>query len=391
MTAIYALTICLILYAIGEFVSVKTKGLLSMVFVLCVVMLIGFWCGMPTDIVSTAGLSTLGSVFLTIMVAGVGTTMDIPELICQWKTVIISFVGCAVGVIIIILVGGLIIGRDAALASAPIFAGASVALAVINAALEDLNLTTTLGPIVIMIFALQKFIGVPLCSFCLNREATAFLKDPKLVEHYANSKSEDGANAKKRPLAFLCGNTKPVYNMMKLALIGSLSTAVSNLTGGTLNSAILALIFSVILTELGFLPQNIFGKLDCYFMILFAVLMSVFSSLATVTPQSLLASLFPVALVLILGAIGTILTAFVTARIFKKSVYLNIALAITCTFGFPTTALISEEIATSVGQTDLEKQGLRNYLLPQMTVAGFVTVTIGSVILAGAVVPFLGA
>ena len=81
MTAIYALTICLILYAIGEFVSVKTKGLLSMVFVLCVVMLIGFWCGMPTDIVSTAGLSTLGSVFLTIMVSGVGTTMDIPELI----------------------------------------------------------------------------------------------------------------------------------------------------------------------------------------------------------------------------------------------------------------------------------------------------------------------
>ena len=121
------------------------------------------------------------------------------------------------------------------------------------------------------------------------------------------------------------------------------------------------------------------------------LILTVFSSLATVTPQSLLASLFPVALVLILGAIGTILTAFVTARIFKKSVYLNIALAITCTFGFPTTALISEEIATSVGQTDLEKQGLRNYLLPQMTVAGFVTVTIGSVILAGAVVPFLGA
>lgn len=50
MAAIYALTICLVLYAIGDIVSVKTKGLLSLVFVLCVVMLIGFWCGLPTDI-----------------------------------------------------------------------------------------------------------------------------------------------------------------------------------------------------------------------------------------------------------------------------------------------------------------------------------------------------
>lgn len=49
MAAIYALTICLVLYAIGDIVSVKTKGLLSLVFVLCVVMLIGFWCGLPTD------------------------------------------------------------------------------------------------------------------------------------------------------------------------------------------------------------------------------------------------------------------------------------------------------------------------------------------------------
>ena len=46
MAAIYALTICLVLYAIGDIVSVKTKGLLSLVFVLCVVMLIGFWCGL---------------------------------------------------------------------------------------------------------------------------------------------------------------------------------------------------------------------------------------------------------------------------------------------------------------------------------------------------------
>ena len=41
-------------------------------------------------------------------------------------------------------------------------------------------------------------------------------------------------------------------------------------------------------------------------------------------------------------------------------------------------------------KSDEEKSALRNYLLPQMTVAGFITVTIGSVILAGIIVPLLG-
>ena len=95
MAAIYALTICLVLYAIGDIVSVKTKGLLSLVFVLCVVMLIGFWCGLPTDIVTTAGIAPLGKVSASLLVVGVGTTMNTKELICQWKTVIASFCCCA--------------------------------------------------------------------------------------------------------------------------------------------------------------------------------------------------------------------------------------------------------------------------------------------------------
>ena len=135
MAAIYALTICLVLYAIGDIVSVKTKGLLSLVFVLCVVMLIGFWCGLPTDIVTTAGIAPLGKVSASLLVVGVGTTMNTKELMRQWKTVIASFCCCTAGVLLIVFVGRFIIGTDAAIAGAPIFAGASVALMIVNEAL----------------------------------------------------------------------------------------------------------------------------------------------------------------------------------------------------------------------------------------------------------------
>lgn len=140
MAAIYALTICLVLYAIGDIVSVKTKGLLSLVFVLCVVMLIGFWCGLPTDIVTTAGIAPLGKVSASLLVVGVGTTMNTKELIRQWKTVIASFCCCAAGVLLIVFVGRFIIGTDATIAGAPIFAGASVALMIVNEALENVGL-----------------------------------------------------------------------------------------------------------------------------------------------------------------------------------------------------------------------------------------------------------
>ena len=51
--------------------------------------------------------------------------------------------------------------------------------------------------------------------------------------------------------------------------------------------------------------------------------------------------------------------------------------------------LISQEVATAMGETEEQRKALLNYLLPKMLVAGFVTVTITSVVLAGFVVNIL--
>lgn len=259
-------------------------------------------CGLPTDIVTTAGIAPLGKVSASLLVVGVGTTMNTKELIRQWKTVIASFCCCAAGVLLIVFVGRFIIGTDAAIAGAPIFAGASVALMIVNEALENVGLTDTLGVVVILIFALQKFIGVPLCSFCLNREARAFLKDREKMQKYLAVTTEDAASEKKRPLSFFSKTNKPVYNFTKVALVASLSTALSALTQDKINVYIICLVMGVLFTELGFLPRNALSKLDSYFLLLFSILMTIFSSLAKVTPQTLVQSFIPVLVVLLLGA-----------------------------------------------------------------------------------------
>ena len=51
--------------------------------------------------------------------------------------------------------------------------------------------------------------------------------------------------------------------------------------------------------------------------------------------------------------------------------------------------LIPQEVSEAIGRNDREKAAILNYLLPKMLTAGFVTVTIASVLIAGFVVNML--
>ena len=390
MTAIYALTILLAFYAFGDCIAMKTKGLLSSVFVICVVMLVSFWVGLPKDIAVISGISTIGGALVGPLVVGIGTTISFDELKRQWKTVIASAFGVTVGVVGVILIGNQLIGWNEAVASAPVFAGAAVSLLVVNQALTDLGLLETIGVIVITIYATQKFFGVPLASFCLQREAKSFLGKTEKISYYANLLEEKGNHIeKKRPLAYFSKSDKPVYNLVKLALIASLANFLSELTNGAIHNLVIALVLGVVFTELGFLKKNSLAKTDSNFLIMFATIMTVFASLANVTPKSLVNNLLPVVIVMVIGTLGVIVAGFISGKVLKESPWVCIALGITCTFGFPTTVLMSNEIAESMGRNEEEMKALRNYILPKMTVDGFVTVTIGSVILAGIIVPLL--
>ncbi len=114
--------------------------------------------------------------------------------------------------------------------------------------------------------------------------------------------------------------------------------------------------------------------------------MVIFSNLAATTPNQVLLVFLPLIVFMVLGII---LVGFLAAKIFKMGPYLAISLGISCTFGFPTTMFLPKEVAQSIGQNTDEKVGIENYLLPKMLVAGLVTVTISSVILAGIAVNHL--
>ena len=68
---------------------------------------------------------------------------------------------------------------------------------------------------------------------------------------------------------------------------------------------------------------------------------------------------------------------------------LSVGIAMAQLLGFPATYLIANEIATAVAQTQEEKDHVLSRIMPAYVVAGFVSVTSVSIIIAGLLVPFL--
>ena len=99
--------------------------------------------------------------------------------------------------------------------------------------------------------------------------------------------------------------------------------------------------------------------------------------------------LVPLLAAAVLGVAGTVAVGFVAGKFLKVPFGLAVSLGISCTFGFPTTMLIPQEVSEAIGRNDREKAAILNYLLPKMLTAGFVTVTIASVLIAGFVVNML--
>ena len=110
---------------------------------------------------------------------------------------------------------------------------------------------------------------------------------------------------------------------------------------------------------------------------------------AQTTPEQVLSVLPALLTAAACGVFGTMVAALLCAKLLRIPISLAAAYGISCTFGFPTTMLIPQEVSEAFGRNEKEKKAILNFLLPKMLTAGFVTVTIVSVLIAGAAVKML--
>lgn len=382
MNGLLAILVILIAFAAGDFVSYKTKATFSMLFTTAVIFLLAFWAGLPSTIFTDSGLLTIGMLTMSLLLVNMGTLISLKELAQQWKTVLIAL-SAVVGIgIFVYLLGSPLFGKEMAAAAAPPISGGVVAALIVSEAAKAKALDS-IAVFATLLLVTQTFFGTPVASFCLKKEARRVLanKDNATVTEKEAAVTEE---PKKKLIPELKKELRTNSLLLtKVTLIAFISTKVAALTNGAVNALIVCLVFGVIAREIGFLEKDPMTMANSQGFVMIALLTVIFNNLSSATPEMLLSLIGPIIGCLALGVIGFSAFSAVAGKFLGENLFMSIAIGSSALFGFPGTFIIPNEVATVIAKNDEEKKIILDAILPKMIIAGFVTVSIASVLLAG--------
>lgn len=179
----FYLFICLLLFGIGDVLGVATKAKVSAVFVSLMLFLVGFMTGvLPPDIIKLAGLTDVGKWSLIFVVFSMGTSLNIKQLIAEWRTVavaVLSMIVLIAGSVVLIPV----IGYQETIVSIPIINGGIVATQIMTSAAMDKGFAMAAALLWLLLWVL-------FCTLCKNSLVLLLLLTLACVllrKHWRNS------------------------------------------------------------------------------------------------------------------------------------------------------------------------------------------------------------
>ena len=384
MNAILAAAVIFVVFAAGDMVSAKTKAIVSMLLVASVVFLAGFWAGIfPTTMFVDSTLLSMAGLLVTMLLVHLGTTIKLRDFGAQWRTVIISALACIAISVAVYFLGQLIIDRTYALVGAPILSGGVVATLQMQEMAQDADLPV-LAVFATLVMCAQGFVGYPVASLCLKSEAKRLKRsiDAGSVTLTPVSAAQTSAKKKLIPALPAKYNTPNVV-LAKVILVALLSVTVSGLFHDAVNKLVWCLVFGVLLKELGFLDEDALGKANATGIVMPIITLSIFTNLASATPEMVGNMIVPLLVCVVIGTIAFSLVSILVGKLFGYSWQMSMAIGSSCLFGFPGTVIISNEVSESTGTTPEEKAFINAQIMPKMLVAGMVTVYITSLLVAG--------
>ena len=99
--------------------------------------------------------------------------------------------------------------------------------------------------------------------------------------------------------------------------------------------------------------------------------------------------LAPAIVFLIIGAASLMLGGALVAKVLRVDWRLGASAALSAMFGYPLTEIISRDVVESFNLDEEKSEKLLNKIMPTLIVAGFTTVTIASVAIAGVIAPII--
>ena len=390
MTTYQAVFAVLLIFFVGDLVGALTKAKISSMFVIMMGFLVLFLSGIyPANIMEIsgfAGLAKLGQYFLLF---NMGTSVDVNALKREWRTVLCAVIGMAAA-ILGCAVAIPLIGKEFALAAAPVVNGGIVATTTMVEACDNLGLDTA-AALATFIYAVQKFIGTLPASNCGLSVAN------KLVEEIRSKHAADpnyswynelaGSSAAEKKTYFWEKFRKYYTTFICLAVAAAillLSEFLGKLCQGWVNMSIWCMVLGIICRNTGLVPPNIlrdFAKANGFFS--FLSLCTIIPSLAKVDLSQLPTIGFAAVVIFVaVIAFTVIIFCFTPAWKIVGSKQLSIGIAMCQMIGYPGTELVATEITNAVAQTAEEWDAVTNKIQTAYVISGFTSVTILSVFIA---------
>ena len=387
LTQLQAILVVLVFFSLGDLIASKTKALMSMRFISSALILAAFWMGMPADLFQKTGLMNLAMTFIPVLMVHMGTMIDGRAMLAQYKTVIIALLTMCAASAAVILIGSPLIGMNYALTATGPISGGNVAMLIMSAAAQEKGLNDILV-FVTMLLILQSFVGVPIASFCLRREARRLRAEFAAGAQAAAAAAEKTERKKLIPPLPKKLRT-PFILLCKSFLVAALAVAAAKLTGNKVHPFVMALVFGVLAYELGFLEGRILEVAASSGLSIFIMLLPTYVNLSKATPQMVASLLFPIVVSFAAAVVGLVVSSLIISKIAHTSFDLTLAIGSCCLIGFPGTFIVSDEVARNMSDSEEEHKFIESRIMPQMLVSGFTTVTIASVFLAGFLVNFM--
>lgn len=388
MQPIIAFTIIMLIWTVSDYISKKTKALLSSLFVASIIFLIGFKTNLfPEDLLPTSSLLPLGQTVVGMIIVHLGTLISLDEFKRQWKTFLIG-VSAVIGIsVLLFTIGRLFLDTNYVLSAIAAVSGGTISVIIVQEqALNAGLISVAVFPV--LIAALQGLIGFPLTSVILRKEALRIrdgVRDGSITKKATLDPEKESEKQTILPESF----QTTAGTLFVVGVVVIVSSFLSGLTNGWLNTFVIALLLGIALRATGVLKPNVLNGIDAYGLMMLAILLIIFGPLATTSFADLVELFVPLLIAFILGVLGIVSFAMVAGKFLGYSYSMAIAIGLTSLYGFPGTLILSQEAAKNIGETEDEVQIIEDEILPKMVVAGFSTVTITSVFITGILASFI--
>lgn len=380
--------IVLIVFALGDIVGKITKGKLSGMMVVMLLFLVGFLTKLiPADIIDQGGLTALSKLAIAMVLFNMGTTLNVKQLIEEWRTVLMAAL-CMLASCLVMLLVSPIIGFDTMLVGMPVINGAAMATSLMASAAAEKGLATA-AALCAVIYSVQKFVGAPIASAMGIRYGKKLLKAYR--ENPAQFKKQETGNGASAKVSF-ADKHKEWYSanvMMALVAAGSwVAHILGDLT--PINYSIWALLLGVVCAASGLVPTKPLQKSNSYGLMMVAVFGSIIPSLAKVSLSDLGTMAFQTIVLFAAALIGVALVGWVLPTwklVGNKD--LAVGIGVEQFLGFPSNVVICREVGDAVGETPEEKAFIEDTLNVPYVVGGITVITVLSTMLAGFVINML--